>query len=319
MSRSVRLRLLYRKSSRPFLEANLCTVIYFGLMPLALWAWSHGLWPIMVLCWIVQAHFGHSLLLAFHEASHYVMHPKRFINEALGIAIGTLAITPLSAYRWVHNQHHVHLGTERDSELWPFVEPTVSRWRRLGFAFLGLFLGFFYTPIVFLRGVLVAERMPRRTRHRLIAEYVLSGLFWGLILVNVIYWNVWVEFLLAYLIPGMLAGNLQTLRQFTEHLGLFGEGVSGTTRTVVDRSLFGQLLSTSILHIDLHGPHHRHAKIPHFNLETATPMVYEAELREPKANNIHTSYIRAIGAMLRTLPNPRIGSQWLHPPERLTR
>ena len=314
MSRKSQLQELHNKSARPFLEANLCTIVYFGLMPVSLWAWTSGLWPITLLCWAIQAHFGHSLLLAFHEASHYVMHPNRRMNESLGIVIGTLAMTPLSAYRWVHNEHHVHLGTERDSELWPFVRTNVSRWQRLTFAFLGLILGFFYTPIIFLRGVLVAEGMSRRVRRRLVAEYALSALFWIVVLANVIYWNVFIEFLVVYLIPGMLAGNLQTLRQFTEHLGLFGQGVAGTTRTVVDQSIFGQLLSTSILHIDLHGPHHLHAKIPHFNLEAATPIVYEHELQEPKLNNIHTSYVQAIGVMLRTLPNPRIGPQWHQEP-----
>ena len=315
MTRQVELQKLHRKSSRPYLEASLCNIIFFGLMPLSLWAWTSGLWPITLLCWLIQAHFGHTLLLAFHEASHYVMHPNRRMNETLGLAIGTLAMTPLSAYRWVHNEHHVHLGTERDSELWPFVRPDVSRWQRLALAFLGLFLGFFTTPFIFLRGVLVAEGMSKRVRRRLFAEYALSLSFWIVVLANVIYWNVFVEFLIVYLIPGMLAGNMQTLRQFTEHLGLFGQGVAGTTRTVVDRSVFGQLLSTSILHIDLHGPHHRHAKIPHFNLEAATPIVYEEELQDPEANNIHTSYVRAIGVMLRSLPNPRIGSQWHQEPE----
>ena len=46
------------------------------------------------------------------------------------------------------------------------------------------------------------------------------------------------------------------------------------------------VLSATMLHIDLHGPHHLYAKIPHYNLPTATPVVYEEELKEPEGANV---------------------------------
>jgi fatty acid desaturase len=173
-----------------------------------------------------------------------------------------------------------------------------------------MLLGFVCTPVVFLRGVLAARNMPRPTRRRVAAEYALCAAGWGLVLGAVGYLGAWVAFVVGYLIPSLLAGNLQSFRKFTEHLGLLGHDVPSTTRTVVDPSWPGRALSASMLHIDLHGPHHRRAKIPHFRLREATPLVYEPELREPARANVFRSYPAAVWAMLRTLGDPRVGAQW---------
>lgn len=311
MTRKQHLQRLHRKSPRTLAEATACLGVFFGLMGVSLVAWHHGYWPITLLCWAIQGHFGHSNLLAFHEASHYVLHPSRRLNELQGVVLGSIILTPISAYRWVHNQHHLHLGTPRDTEMWPFVDPAAPRWRRLLAAAAELLCGFFYTPVVFVRGVLVADRMPRTVARRLVLEYILCVLTWAAILGGVAYFGRWEDFLVGYMVPSLIAGNLQSLRKFTEHMGLLGHDVPTKTRTVIDRTLFGRLLSATMLHIDWHGPHHRYAKIPHFHLPEATPIVYADVLAEPAGANVFGSYPAAVWAMLRTLGNPRVGAQWL--------
>jgi fatty acid desaturase len=311
MTRKEILQRLHHKSSRALFESVVSVALFFGLLAVTLAAWVHGCWPVVIIGWLLQAHVGHINLLAFHEASHHTLHPNRRLNELQGIILGSVILTPLSAYRWVHNQHHIYLGTARDTELWPFVVPQAPRWRRLLTAAVELLLGFFYTPVIFLRGVLVARRMPRATVRRLVKEYAICFALWVAVLSAAIRFGVTKEFIVGYLIPAMLAGNLQSLRKFTEHLGLLGHDVPSNTRTVIDSSLLGRLLSASILHIDLHGPHHLHAKIPHFHLPAATPIAYEQELCDPISANIFPSYIAAIRAMLWTLPDPRVGAQWL--------
>ncbi len=311
MTRKEYLQKLHRKSGRPFYEAGGWLVLFFALMAVSLLAWEHGYWPVTVVCWVLQAHIGHANLLAFHEASHYLLHRDRRLNELQGVVIGSLILTPLSAYRWVHNMHHTHLGTVRDLELWPFVDPSVPRWRRLVTAFAELFLGFFFTPLVFLRGVLVDDKLPRSTARRLAGEYALCVVTWAAILSAVAYFGVWELFLVGYFAPSLIAGNMQTLRQYTEHMGLLGHDVPSTTRTVIDPSWAGRVLSASMLHIDLHGPHHRYSKIPHHNLADATPVVYERELQEPAAANVFRTYPGAIWDMVKSIGNPRVGAQWL--------
>jgi fatty acid desaturase len=89
---------------------------------------------------------------------------------------------------------------------------------------------------------------------------------------------------------------------------MLGDDVPTLTRTVVASGWLGHLLSESMLHIDVHGIHHRYAKIPHFRLPEAVRHVYDS--RE-QATAIQTSYGQALLEMLGTLGNPRVGKQWL--------
>lgn len=196
---------LHRKNRRPCLELAACGVLFLAVMAGSLLAWKHGWWPVTFACWLLQDHIGHTSLLVFHQASHYALHPNRRLNELQGVLLGSVILTPLSAYRWVHNQHHLHLGTPRKTELWPFVDPRAPRWKRLLAASGKLLLGFFYTPVVFLRGELVASRMPRAKARRLVYEYALCAAVCTAVVIAVIRFDVMKEFVVGYLIPALLA------------------------------------------------------------------------------------------------------------------
>lgn len=45
----------------------------------------------------------------------------------------------------------------------------------------------------------------------------------------------WEWFIVMHLAPVWLAGSMQTVRKFTEHLGMFGDTIVSMTRTVVYR------------------------------------------------------------------------------------
>jgi fatty acid desaturase len=286
------------------------SALYFGLCVGAAVAWQAGWWPLMLAVWAAAGHVGHSKLIAFHEASHGTLASRWPQNELQGILIGTIIFVPLSSYRYVHGQHHAYIGTERDLELWPFVRPDITRpWRVLA-AGAELLLGFFYTPVVFLHGVLVGDNLPRKQRTRIILEYVLCAAFWIPLVYVVHSQDWWGWFTVGYLVPAMIAGNLQSVRKFTEHLGLLGDSILTTTRTVVDRRLPGEALSQSMLRIDHHGAHHRYAKVPYYNLPKATELVYSEGLPTVP---VFPSYGAAMWDMARALRNPRVGAQWLSP------
>lgn len=293
---------LHRKTSSPLLVITLYTTIFIGLGVIAI---LYTYWWICVPAWIMQAYIGHALLLGFHETSHYVLHPNRKINELHGIITGTVILTPITAYRWVHNQHHTHLGTKRDTELWPYVDCTIPRWKRISAAIGELFFGFIYTPIIFFRGVSVELSLPKPVMFRLRIEYILILVYWSISIFLITWFGFWFEFIVGYLVGTWGAGNLQSWRKLTEHLGLFGNDVPSNTRTVIDLSALGKLVSASLFHIDLHGPHHKYGKIPCHNLPVATTLVYDGE------PNVYRHYPAAIWDMVKSLVNPRVGYQWI--------
>jgi fatty acid desaturase len=91
-------------------------------------------------------------------------------------------------------------------------------------------------------------------------------------------------------------------------MGMLGSTVLSTTRSIVSPGPIGRLLSFSMFNILYHGVHHRYAKIPQARLPEFT------ELLEPTSDGEIPAYSTYRGAfldMLRSLGNPRIGSQWL--------
>jgi fatty acid desaturase len=302
------IRRLHANDEASFLPHHLATLAYLACMAAAVWSWTSGAWLITLFCWGLGGHVGHSKLIAFHEAAHGTLSSRRWLNEFQGIMLGVVILVPLSVYRFVHAQHHAHLGSTRDLEMWPFVCPGTSRFWRLLAATAELTIGFFYTPVVFLHGVLTAQRLPKRQARRMLGEYLFALAIWTVIFTLAQIYGWWEALIVGYFVPATIAGNLQSLRKFTEHMGLLGDSILTVTRTVVDERWFGRLMSDSMLHIDYHATHHRYAKVPHYNLPAATPYVYA----EPgPAIPIYPTYTSAMLDMLRGLGDPRVGHQWV--------
>ncbi|MBY0586981.1 fatty acid desaturase [bacterium] len=300
---------LHEKNSIAFHRAGIYAALFFASAFLAIVSWEAGYWPITILFWLVIGHLGHVNLFVLHEASHYLLHPNRYLNEIQGIFVGTFSLVPLSSYRHVHGHHHVHLAQEGDIELWPYTDPQTSRPFRTFAAAMELLLGYIWTPAVFLRGCIVSKKLPPGVKTRLFLEYGLCFVLWALILSATAYFGVWNWFLVGFLIPSLLTGSMQTARRFIEHMGLYGDTVDTATRTIHDRSLLGRFFSFTILNGDIHGPHHLHAKVPQSHL----PQALEIDLREGllTPTSVYPNYWLATKDMLRELSNPRIGKHWL--------
>src|SRR5438309_8199523 len=106
-------------------------VFSLAIAEVALWAvvWSGWVWLALPLV-LVASHLMHGLLIGFHEASHGLLRRSRRLNEFDGVLIGVLSLMSFSLYRAAHQTHHAQLATERDEELWPFVNPAAPRWGR---------------------------------------------------------------------------------------------------------------------------------------------------------------------------------------------
>ena len=270
--------------------------------------WLGWMWLVVPLV-LVTAHFMHGISIGFHEASHGLLRKRRRLNEFDGVVIGMFSFLPFSLYRAAHQQHHIHLATERDIELWPFVHPNVPRWARCCAAFLELTLGLFYSPFLFLRTFIGRKPIvrSRKVRRRIWQELALTAAVWTLVFAAVAYFDLWKYFIWMYLVPGIVAANLQNWRKYIEHVGLMGATVNSSTRTIVPRSWLGRFFAHTLLHEPYHGVHHEDASLPHRALPSFTHVLTP---REPDDLVPFMSYRQALPHLMRSLANPRVGAQW---------
>ncbi len=289
------------------LRYGVAGLVHVALMVLAVWLASVGLWIALPPLWILLAWLDHAALTRLHEAAHRTLSRSLLANEIGGIVIGTLSLTPLSVYRFMHARHHAHLGGPRDPEFWPYNLPAASRARRLTYAWAELVAGWIVTPALYsLRTLRAWRTLGRVPRARLRAEWALLLLVWS-IAIGVVAWKGWWgPFVAAHLAPAWLAGTLQTIRKFTEHLGMHGDSILAMTRTVVYRGRAGRAASRSQLHVDHHGTHHRWARLPWERLPEATPIAYG---EAPEAR-IFASHLEAVRDMLPHLRDPKLGPAW---------
>lgn len=258
---------------------------------------------------LLASHFMHGALIGFHEASHGMLRKNRFLNDLDGVIAGVLSFMSFTLYRAAHQTHHSHLATERDVELWPFVNVGSPRWLRRLVAFIELNAGIAFTPFLFAR-VFFRKNSPIRSlkvRRRIWREFILIAAFWTLVLAAVAYCQVWSYFIWIFLVPGIIAGNLQSWRKYIEHVGLSGHTARSATRSIVADTWAGRLLSLTLLHEPFHGVHHLRLGLPH------TELPKHAALLEPVVEGEKApfpNYRSALMDLLRNLSDPRSGSHW---------
>jgi fatty acid desaturase len=273
----------------------------------AIQAWHAGHVLVVVVCWLPLMYFGHMLLLAFHEASHYHLSENRWMNEARGIVLGMFAFVPLSVFRHIHQFHHAHLASEQDPELWPYSRPSTPRWLRIVAAATELTLSWPFEQLQFLRGTFASGRLTKAVGRRIALEYALLAIVWGLAIAIIATHGWWQEFAIGYAVPMLAAFNIHTWRKFIEHMGLRSNAATAGARCIVPQRWPGRGVSALLLHVNYHSTHHKNSNLHFHELAGATPRVHAAE---PNALPFFPSYRAALLDMLPTLADPRVGGQW---------
>ncbi|MCA9239786.1 MAG: fatty acid desaturase, partial [Planctomycetales bacterium] len=143
---------------------------------------------------------------------------------------------------------------------------------------------------------------------RLVLEWLVLVAGWSALLLLVHRTNRWDWLWVGHLAPAWIAGTVQTLRKFIEHLGRFGDNIYEMTRTVAYTSLLGRLASLSQLHVEHHGTHHRWPRVPIRNLPRATRIIQQ---EDPRCS-VFPNHWAAFVDMLPHLIDPRVGPQWPH-------
>ena len=280
-----------------FTEAFLGYAVYRG------WIWA------AILSALVASHLMHGTLIGLHEASHGLLRKNRRFNDFDGVLIGVLSLMSFTLYRVIHQTHHAYLASERDFEFWPLSQPNTARWKRCLAVFAELNLGLFYGPFLFLRAFFMPTTPVRskRMRWRVWAELGLLVGTWTLVVAAVAFFGLWKYFLWMYLGPALLAANLQSWRKYIEHVGMTGDTVNGSTRSIIANTWVGKLVSFTLLHEPFHGVHHMKAGLPHAELPLHAD---ELQPKNPGELPPFPSYRHAFIDLLQKLPDPRVGPQW---------
>lgn len=266
-------------------------------------------WIAAIVLSLFLSHLMHALLIAFHEASHGFLRVHKWANETDGVLVGILSHIPFTLYRALHQKHHLHLATEKDLELWPFVETDSPRWKRRLVAFIELNFGMVFTPYLFLR-VFFQKDSPvqnRKVRKRVWKEIVLSAGFWIGNISLVAYFDLWPWFLFNYFIPGFIAANLQSWRKYIEHVGLRGNTSRSATRSIIADTWAGRITSITLLHEPLHGIHHIKMGLPHYELPQHSDWLNPEDEGD---THPYPNYRAAFTDLLRELRDPKVGGQW---------
>jgi len=237
---------------------------------------------------------------ALHEAAHQTLFKSRAASIWCGRLLGTLMFTPYTAYREVHIRHHAYLNTPRDWELWPYSDPNASLAFRRMFVWFDLFFGIAAGPIIYGR-IYFHKNSPIKSpeiRRTIRNEYLGIAVVWGAIWFYALYSHQFVDHLIVVLLPMYLAAFMQTFRKFTEHLGMASFDPLLGTRTVLPRKWLLRLSSFLNFDIFIHGPHHRHPRLTHNNLEAKLD-----EYRGANPEVAYPAYERYWKAMLDMAPS----------------
>ena len=294
----------FSRASFPLLS-GLFYVVQLALGIAVAKGWTWACVPLV----IVASHLMHTYLIAFHEASHGMLRKHKRANYVSGVIMGMVSFLSFTKYRVLHQSHHMHLATEEDVELWPFVNPDTPRWGRRLAAFLELTFGLVYTPFLFWRAFFVKSRgfNNAKVRRLIWRELAIIVVFWTVAMTFVVTKDLWPWFWWNYFIPAFVAGNLQSWRKYIEHVGLSGESARSATRSIVADTWMGKLVSYTLLHEPLHGIHHIKAGLPHYELDAHTELLEPVDEGDTKP---FPNYRTAFLDLLRKLPDPRVGRHW---------
>ncbi len=244
---------------------------------------------------------------AFHETVHQTLSAYNRFNKHLGRIIGTVIMIPYTAYRETHIRHHAYLNRPTDWELWPYSDPNRGRWFRRAFALFDFLFGFCGAMVIYGRIFWVRQSpISDESRKMIRREYMVAVAAWVATGTALTLTNSWLHFVQVWLIPLTLAGMMQTMRKFTEHLGMASFDPLLGTRTVRGRNWLTRITSFLNFDIFVHGPHHRHPRVAHTALGELMDDYVEANptTRLP----VYSTYARATLDMLPWLiRNPGVG------------
>lgn len=243
-------------------------------------------WWAFLLAVIVIGTRQHALAVLMHDASHYLIVRNKTLNDVIAsIFLSFPILTSTSRYRTHHGLHHRHVNTELDPD---------DNNRQIFATRLDMFVtalkdvtGFnTMTTVGTLNHFGITGPMVKPAGHpdgigRL--EKGLAWTFYGVILLAVIVFGVWLEFLFFWVLPlATVLPPILRFRALAEHGGCEDGSDLTMARTVTPGWLERVLLAPCNVHYHLE--HHLYPGIPFYNLPKASDLLHRREVYAAQAH-----------------------------------
>ena len=284
--------------------------IAFGVM---MWPSAWVVLPVLVIG--VQQH---AFFILAHESAHYRLFRARWLNDAVGRAIGVAGGISMCTYRVIHRLHHNNLYTEEDPDTaihGGYPRGLVYLWKKLAQDAAGInswktFAYFFGAPAINAETNRAARPLDdtsealrtsaRRDRWAVVAFQVgaplaIFALGGGQALV--LYLVLWVLPMLTVLQP------ILRLRAIAEH-GAVTDLSSPLTAARCNRTggSVSNLLGRAVLfphHVNYHLEHHLYPAVPHYRLPALHRLLQNKGVLEG-------AEVRDLGDTMRRVFAPRV-------------
>jgi fatty acid desaturase len=242
----------------------------------ALYFWPHPL--VVALAVIIIGTRQHALFVIAHDAAHYLLYERRWLNDAVGRICATVQGLSMCTYRVIHRLHHNNLYGELDPDTalhggYPRGRAYLVRkllkdlsgltaWQTYAY-FLGGAPALNTVTNVALRPLddtsARLRQEAKRDRNMVIAFHVLLLIFFA-----------WSGYLIQYLVLWVLplvtvVQAILRLRAIAEH----GATTDFSSPLTAARTNTGPAWLEWLIfphHVNYHIEHHLYASVPHYNL-----------------------------------------------------
>jgi omega-6 fatty acid desaturase (delta-12 desaturase) len=250
----------------------LCVVMYFALHVSSL---------LVLALAIPAAGFLVRVFVVFHDCSHGSLLPSRRANNALGVVLGLMVLSPFRRWRHDHAVHHATSGDLDRRGVGDIITLTVAEYRargwrgRVGYRLIRSPLVMFGIGPVF--AMIVGPRIVARNARPRMRNSVLGTDVALVLVVAGLCWLIgWQTFLLLWAPAALIAGAVGIWLFYVQHQFEDAYWQSGDDWNYADAALRGSsyLKLPTVLRfftgsIGLHHVHHLNAKIPNYNLQRA--------------------------------------------------
>ena len=234
------------------------------------------------------------LALFIHEAGHYNVHPDKKINDRLASIFLCLPFgLSIKSYRKIHWQHHLHLGTPKDTEVSYFN------------ALTRLFILETLTGIHLIRTIrkkggyeVLTKEQVNQSRLMLVA-----GVFFHLLIIIALITANW-PFAIAWILGfGIFFPFFATIRQILEHRDELAQSSTDFTKKPhgkVSRLFIHSILSSSFgsAGFTRHMIHHWDPTISYTRLKDIETFLLSCEKTAPIINASRTTYTSTLKKLL---------------------